>query len=535
LEQRLREAEEEKWRMQQQQGQVVSDQTLRMMEMLEDSRRDRDARQRDRENEEIERRKEAEERYQKAMEEQRKQEREEFQRMQDKPSSAAELAGAITPLIAAVRSKGDDGEAKTLRHQVDMLREQWANEKDRIVEQHKNELERERQRRDEIKSLAENRVKEIQDTLDRRLREKEDDCARRIREVEERAERDVSRAKEDGKTRAEDIKQFYEGRLKDEEKNHRRELEALRVQMDTRITTEKTVYEGRERMLLTDTERARADVTRLESELREKGDIAKQVRDFTATAESLGLSKVDGAEAPADWKQILATAGLNVLQNLPETIREAGQAVAGAKNRGQPPPMYPPQGMPGSAPVQQLPPMSFANEGEDFEGEETWTPEPEYPMAGPMIEPEPVAQQMPPQPAPPAIQPTAAYGAPSAPPPAPSEPPPQKRRALNPKPAPSPAPQPEQPAMEIPNDIILSYKNDFEEAFRQKTPPEAFAQALEQQFGKPMVKQIATILTPERVMKALMSTPEGSRSPLVRGEGQAYLRQILEYIRKAGE
>lgn len=537
---RLREAEEEKFRMQQAQAGVVSNQTVKFMEMLEDSRRDRDDRQREREREEVERRKEAEQRYQNAMEEQRKQEREEFKRMQEKPSGAAELASAIGPLIEKVTPKGDDGELRALRSELKMVRDSHDAEIKRLYEQQKVEMERERTMRDEVKKLADERVKEAQDTMNRRLTETREEAARRIREVEERAERDVTRAKEDGRTRAEDIKQFWEGRLKDEERNHKRELEATKGQMETRLATDKSVYEGREKMLMGETERARADVSRLEAEVREKGDVVKQVGQVTKIAEALGMEKAGGAEAPGDWKQILATAGLSVLQNLPETIREAGQAVAGAKGRGAPVPMQGPPALAGQPAPQQLPGMGFGTEDEDYVGEETWSPEPEYPggeAAAAVGEPESLSQQIPEAPvaaAPPAAvtQPAEPYGAPPGPSPQAQPNPPQRRRALKAKPAPQPEPEVEE--MEIPDEVILAYRKGFEDAYNQKMPPQAFAEELAKQYGKPTVKQIASILTPERVMKALMSTPEGQRSPLVRGQGRTYLRQVLEAIRRAG-
>ena len=86
--------------------------------------------------------------------------------------------------------------------------------------------------------------------------------------------------------------------------------------------------------------------------------------------------------------------------------------------------------------------------------------------------------------------------------------------------------------VQIPDEQILALRPVFEGAFSEGMTPEEFAEDLIRENGLELVKQIAAVLSPERITAALVKSPDGARSPLVRREGQKYLKGIFAAVRQ---
>lgn len=569
---------------------TVQSSSARMLEMMTERQREETERVRAEREEERERRielekerarREEEDRRERkrATEEERKKLEEERERLASKPSAAEELANAtqamMSPVIAALTRKGD-GEGKeaaeALRFQIAQMQDANKSELQRIHEAHQSEMRREREAHEAALRREQERAQDIAERAEKRSAEAEDRADRRIREAQERAERDVRQAKEDGDKRVADAERIWKDRLEDERRNHERELRSLNTNFDTRLSTEKSVADNARIMLQGEVERERSEKARYQQEATEKGDIVAQVQKVTAVAESLGMKPAGESETPGDWKSQLLQVGVNLAQNLPEIVQNAGDAVAKAKNPHvqviQQPGMYSPPALP-PAPGMGMPmmPGGFATEdGVDFEGA-AGTPDGHYPgpagtrpgivppqpapvaepiapapdMVGQSVPPpqpaQPIASQMPPGPP---IAPAPPLASAAMPPPPqnvplpPAAPAPRKSAptaARQPPPAPMPAPQPAAPPV-ILDDQILALRPVFENAFDQKMSAEQFAEDLIAESGADLVRQIAAVLTPEAITAALTKSPDGARSPLVRREGQQWLKAIFVAVRK---
>jgi hypothetical protein len=528
-------------------------------------RLEEEQRRRDREEREAER--------QRREEEQAKLERER-EELKNKPSAAEDLAratsGMMAPVLQALTARNNDGskgEADALRVQIAQMNDANKAELARIHEAHQNEMRREREAHEAALKREQDRAQDISDRAERRANEAEERAERRIREVQERTERDVKAAKEDGDKRVAEAERIWKDRLEDERRNHERELRSIQSNSDTRLATEKSIADNARTMLQGEVERERAEKARYQQEALEKGDVVAQVQKVTAVAESLGFTKADGAVEGGDWKSQLLGIGVNLAQNLPEVIANAGNAVAQAKAPHvqvvqQPGPMYPPALPPGSQshapPLAAAPPMypgGFATEdGVDYDGLPDTRdavypgpagtrpgmvpPPPPEAVAGPPtvpppMPPQPVSAQVPPQPvapmppqAPPQPAPQPAHSGPQLPAPAVPRPPATA-------PTPPAAPAATAGAPEIPDAQILALRPVFEEALQQQVPPEQFAAELVEEHGVELVGQIAAVLSPQRITAALVKSPDGARSPLVRRAGQQYLKALFDAVNKA--
>jgi hypothetical protein len=373
----------------------------------------------------------------------------------------------------------------------------------------------------------------------------EERAERLVKDAQERSERDLRMTKEDADKRVKDVERLWKDRLEGERRAHESELRGLNANFDTRIHTEKTTAEIRASTLQNDVERERLEKQRYQHEAEEKGDLPAQIQKFTVMAETMGYSRESG-EQPADWKTTLMGVGANLAEQLPQILSNAGEAVAKAKGGApavqvvQQPglmPMAHPQALP--PPMAGPPPLTFATEEslDDFDGGIS-TPEPRYPTpAG--------AEPGPPGPvAPPAVRPQPPFAPAAAPVPVAAQvaPPPAPPVAATP-PQPAPAlqsakrgrrPKPEAAAgsaLEISPQDALKYKDSFEDAIRAGVSANDFAEGLTQAVSPAMLAAMAEGLSPEAVRKALMATPEGQRSPLVRREGQRYLKDVLRALK----
>jgi len=506
-----------------------------------------------REKEECERkeRKEREEAERKKLEEER-------QALQNRPSSPKEFAeaaramnepvmAAFTQLLQKPDSEIGKAEVEAVRGQITQLQEAHRSELQRTHESYQSQLDRERKAHEDALKREQDRATDAITRAERRATDIEDRAERRIKEAQERSERDLRDVKADADKRVADAERIWKDRIEDERRNHEREIRSIHANYDTRLATEKSIADNTQTSLRSEVERERADRARFEQEAKEKSDLAQQVQKFASTAESLGYSRTDGSDAPTDWKAELLHLGVNLADRAPEMLRSAGEAVAKAKSQPvqvmQQPMMYAPAlpAAPGFG-APQVPSIAggFATEdGVDYEGSpgtsEGYWPSPGMPEPG--IVPS-TPSEMPPMPGPSRAP---AGPVPSAPPaPASARPAPQPASEQmpsaypeTPPPAPAtPALQAPPPVIEIPNEQINALRPLFEDAFKQGIPPDQFAQDLISQHGVGVIRSLALALSPARITSAITSTPDGMHSPLVRREGQKYLKALFAEVRK---
>lgn len=477
----------------------------------------------------------------------------------DDGAMQAQLQAANQRLESQMQAHAAQIERLTSQHRDELIRLQnnHKDERDRERTLHDEEMKRERAA-NETNVVRERRMaEEMMARADRRAQEAEARVTEAERKLEERLERARKEEREAADKRVADTERVWKDRMADEQRNHDREIRSLEATYQTRNQTDKSIAENTTQLLRSEVERERIEKARYQQEATEKGDVVAQVGKIAAVAEQLGYSKNDAAaaEGPQDWKTMVFQMGMHLAQNLPDIISKAGEAVEKAKRpRGAETPQlatpgYAPPMLPAAQfapPMMGPPPMAFSMEDGMPMPPVATTREARYPTrsgmpAGAVPIPPPVMntigspvppmQPPPPMPvaAPHPMGPLSEQMAPSVAPTAPV-----LRRPPRPAAPPPEPPAPETPKLQIPDEQILMFRPVFEEALSKKMPPEEFAQALMQEHGRDIVVAIGASLSPARITGAILKQPDGPRSPLVRKDGQQYLKAIFAAVNQLG-
>jgi len=444
-----------------------------------------------------------------------------------RPSETTALGDALSKLLGVMKNDGTKGE------EIARLTDAAAKDRERLMQQHQSEIKR-------ITESYESRAKDTEDRADRRIKEAEERADARIRENSERSDRRVNEAKDDAKRQVEDVRTHLNARLEDERRQHDRDLASKNDSWTARLETQKAMYENRISTLAEEITRQRAECERLRKEAEENKDLPAQLQKFASTAELMGWQKESGAvdDEPKDWKSMLGRIGLDLVQQLPQLMESASNTVRAMKSpavdpaaaqamqyqqmmqssaAAQPPALASPVALRGpNGQFRGQMPMAFGSEdGPDFMGRpESLPPIDHRATAAPVASP-PIAQQPAPAPVPPPAQ--------AVPPPAPVSPP-----------APVPASVAQPPAgFSISDEQILQFAPVLAGAFEQGASPHEFAAQFVEDIGAPLARQIAASITPERVAAAIQRKPGGSQNPLVRREGQKFLRELWDAVKKA--
>lgn len=444
---------------------------------------------------------------------------------------AEDLKG-VASIITAMKDRGPQGE------DIARLTDAAAKDRERLMQQHQVEAAR-------ITETYERRAKDAEERADRRVKESEERAEARIKEGNERADRRVQEAKEDAKRQIEDVRTHMSARLQDEQRNHDRDLAAKNDSWQARLETQKAMYENRISTLGEEITRLRAEAERFRKEAEENKDLPTQLQKFTSVAEVMGFRKDGGGgddDEPKDWKSMLGRIGLDLVQQLPQLMESASSTVqrlrapqsqdqmAAAQaaqyqqmmlDANMPRALAPSNGVGMFQPSQ----LAFGTEdGPEYQGVEEHR-EPIYPVA---------AQAAPPAPMQPASQPQQQRMQPAPrrsmqsvaqPPPPPAAPAPAPQRA-GPPPAAS-------GGMVISDEQILQFTPVLQGALEQGASPEEFAVQFVESVGPVMARQIAATITPERISAAVQRQPGGSQNPLVRREGQKFLRELWDAVKRA--
>lgn len=457
-----------------------------------------------------------------------------------KPSAEITLlTGTMGKMIESMIAKRPEEGLELQR-----LAGQFAQERETMQGAHQRELER-------ISTSAEKQVRDATERADARIRDIELRCTDRETRAINDAERQVREAKEAATREKADIERMYTSRLTDETRNHDRELRAKDESWGGRLETQKTAFEMRIAQKDDELARLRSDSERYRTDAEKNANLPARMAEWHETAELMGYTKSDGAAEPMGWKEMLGQVGLQLVGKLPEIVQSAGDAVRGTKAQLTPEAQYAqmlaqsqqtaPQQMAG-APQHQFPPlprrrnrMVFNTEGGPDFGENP------IEGTGTYVAP----QQQTPMTAPAGIAPAGLQAQPNPtwqPPPMPQQmmvpqpqmqfpPQPQQQMPQQFMQPPAPVQQQAQPATggaDVSAEQILALVKVFEQAYATDEPPAAFAQGLVQQIGAPMAKQLLAGLSVERVVATIQASPGGAASPLVRRDGQKFLRAVWQ-------
>ena len=387
-------------------------------------------------------------------------------------------------------------------------------------------LNEERRRADERIRDAEIRsgenIKRIEEQCAARILSIETHCKERIASVEQRAKDDVEAAKRDADRRISDNDARHTERVADIERQHQAELRSKDTTSEMKLNTEKATIEAKIESLKSESRRLQQELDRARQEANKP--IGKRLAEITEAAEAIGLSR-GGSDEPADWKTMLMQTAMNIGSQLPELLKSAGDAVRAVRSAPLPAATAAMQeqqllSMQQAASHQaaQMRPRFATEDGPLFEA--THTP----PLISPEAQPS-IAAVVPPPAPPPPMQPLV--------PPVPVGPvstPPQAGPSITPNPEPG-ASIPPATGAEIPDAQILAFREMFEAAFKANANPAEVAQHLIGQVGVPTMTNLLTMVDPQRINAALQRGGY-STSPLVRRDGQKYLRAIWSNLRK---
>lgn len=453
--------------------------------------------------------------------------RREIERMRDKPTEAQgawQALSSVAQSLAPGRSSGEE---------LQRIHDSHNNELRRLEDQHRRELA-------DARASFDDRLKVLQDQLDKERTRVRDE----VRDVTDRLERREKDAREVYEQRMKDQRESLEARQRDAEERHRGELDRMRAEHERELrslaqqhelvrTTEKQSQEGRMAQLKDRIDILKEEVERWKNEAAKNGDWAEQMAEFEKKAEAAGYQKVD-ANAPQTWQDRIADAFGQALRNADKIAASVGTAIRDRKDANiaqaqmmqhqqaqqarQPFPGQQ-QALPPGPQQQAAPPQQRVIRGPGGRPVQTtrtiWSSEdmPMPPPAGaqgtPVVHPDSIQ--------PPAVTVTQAVQEPPPPPVAPQAPPHS--------PPPQAAPEPQGQPLAIDAEALEQFRLWAESEINAKSDPNDFGRAFVERVGVHQAHQVITHLKIEKLFEALSSTPQTLNSPILRRDGQQFMRR----------
>jgi hypothetical protein len=437
----------------------------------------------------------------------------------NKPGETQALGTALKGILEVMKPNGAGDKQlqdliKSHNDEIVRLQAQIADANARADNRIREAEQRADRAKEEAERRADQRIQDIERRAEERMKESHERSEKRVREVEDAARRVV-----------EDARQQAQARLDDERRNHDRDLAAKNDSHNMRVETLKASYDTRLAAKDEEISRLRTESERHRQEAEAKGDLPTQVQRFAATAEALGYAKDGGGggdeeKVPTDWKTMLLGLGAELVKQGPAMIQSAGQTVQ--QLRGQAPQQS------ATAPYMQpqqraLPPRLHARDGSVFQAAspafgtedgaafmgETTMQRPKYP---PGFMPTPQAPAQAAQPVQATVQ----------------QPPPQQVQTA----APPPQAQQQQAGVQASADQIGQFRALLESALAQGKDPVELANEIKASVGPQMAQAIGQSVTPESVVASLQQMPDGAQSPLIRREGQKFLRELHQAMQQ---
>lgn len=436
------------------------------------------------------------------------------------------------------------------RHKIEL------DEKERFFQRDKDDSVR---RADESARAANERMRASEERLISERNQERSAAEKDRTQARETFERDKEVLKRDYERDMARQKEHYENLLRMEKETNARDRQTLESLHSTKGELQKTVVESENRQLNAEVKRLTSENNRLRDENEKKGNVSRVLKEARETAEAIGYAPDDGGkDEPQTWQQTLLKGVVSAAEQLPAIIKTAGDVAAMRRGGGAPPEARPDprqRAMPPGPQYQPLPPrqerqMMPVSHVAPLGGWATEdSPPPVFaPLPPPAMEPRPVPpppqgmpppmQAMPPQaPVPTPMYPVTPPGGTPPPMPMQSAPPPasgalhaRPERPSMPPPAPVQSAPP--PAAEISDQEILQYAPMFEAFFAEPESPEEKARALLPIV--PNIREIASGLSEQRIAETLRKNGR-PLSPLVRRQGQDYMRRFRQAILKSSQ
>jgi len=476
----------------------------REYERAERARERREARERERE-EESRREMNGQQRFMEKLLDKTQEEARELRNRQ--PTEAANMS-AMAQVIAAMKPEGPsqdeigrlskdlESEKRRASEELSRIREEHHREMDRLRDQHRQEMDRMRDDHDR-------RDRDERDRVHRQIEDIRNDCTRRMTEMAS----------------------AHEARLSDERRQHDRDISHVKESGNTNQTTTQQSFEMRLEVKQQEINRLTAALDKSEKALKaeQSKTLAARVEEFSGAAEALGYSKGDGG--PQGWKEMLGEAAVGLMQNAPALAANVAASMRG-NNAPQPQAQMPPTASQ-MQPYMQQPP-AFATEGVDadlsgavegpppiYDGEDplqadlvnAQTEEPPVPAGQEMVVATEGQQVSEPTPQP--------------------EMTPEQQEALD-----HVSQQQAMGAggMNITDDQIHDFSKMFRSGMEEGATPEEFAEDLVTQLGPAFAGSIAREIPLERVTSVLAAGPNGQTDPLVRRDGQKFLKSVWDLV-----
>lgn len=410
----------------------------------------------------------------------------------------------VDNLQKILMTMGPNREAESQRqaenHRIQMDTLKTANEEalKQLRERHLDEIRRNEDRAKDSEQLYRRQLDEERQRFSERERSLRDEIDK-IR----RDERDLA------KQRMDEVKDRFEGEIKQLEKSHEREMRSLRESFDTKLTVTKETNELR---IMTAEERARdakeeAEAARIEA--RESSDPVRVLERAREQAEAMGFEKKDDAPKTA-WDLFATTAGMGLSQAL-STIQEWGPEMV--KSRQAAAPQLPAPGAPQLRAVPRPVPQGAPSPQRSPQGQpiarrervQQWA----RPRAVPVTPDEPLgfvsAEQE--------VQPEVSVAQQEAPPAEPSQ---VVRDA------------PVLPAKFLeffPQEVIFGFLNQAEIAVNNQTDANFFAEQLSVVYPAE-AKVLAESFSAAEIVAALQGVEGAEASPLLRRDGKVWLETL---------
>jgi len=495
----------------------------------------------------IERQREDAERLIQIQKEHQREKEEIMERMNARQQNDPALFNLLGKLIE--RGGSDDKPLAELaanhRAEVTEINRLHAGELQRAEERVREERQRSDRLVQEAERRAEERIKAAESRAEERIKAFEERAERRITDMQRQFDKDVDTARRDADLR-----------VQAEDRSHQRDLENIKANAESRLTSEKSGFELRLGQKTDEINRLRDELERVRREAAETKDIGKQLEKIKANAALLGMSESSGEEAASDWK----TMGLNILgtvvQNAPEILRSAGEALQSrsrltpqqveqirAQERAA---MVQQAELQGGAPYQALPPP-LRKRPLPSQARPVFATEdgPSVARGGPLAGNLERRATLPgePLPQPPMPQPQMQTGAPpqasmfggdltASPSVMPAAPPQPQQHPSAPTPSVAPPPQGAASAGGVTPEDLHRIVGNLQQAFEMGMTADTVANLVVTQVGVEQARYLVSQLGPNELMQIIQEQPGGSDSPLVRREGQKYLRELVQQVKK---
>jgi hypothetical protein len=309
-----------------------------------------------------------------------------------------------------------------------------------------------------------------------------------------------------------EVREQYEARLNDERRQHDRDLIARGESGRMENTMTQKAFEMQIAIKDQELQRMAKDLSRAQAELKEEKNksLADRIDEASSVAEALGYEK--GGEGAKDWKSAMGEAAIGFVGQLPSLAANIAQSV-----RGNQMPQLPPRGIQHVSPAGMHQP-AFATDGVDMDLGSQGYRDPIMPGDDPLnsdvIEGyedfEDEEEEETPQRLPQIVQAPQSVAPPAPPAPA----------------------TPSGAGSTITDDQIVQFSSLFRDALTQGATPDEVGDKLVKDLSPVMAKAIVQELSITRVFNVLQSAPNGDADPLLRADGQQFLKKIWESVKQ---